>query len=78
MGKRLTDLPTQTAAGTDYVVGVRTAGIKMTVQSIVDLAAAGAGVQDYILLRNATTGTTWKLELVGATDDTTEPKWTPQ
>lgn len=33
---------------------------------------------DYIILRNATTGTYWKLEMIGATDAETEPKWTPQ
>lgn len=33
---------------------------------------------DSIVLRNATTGTLWKLELTGATDATTEPLWTPQ
>jgi hypothetical protein len=38
MGKRLSDLPTQSAQVTDYVVGLRASGIKMTVQTIVDLA----------------------------------------
>jgi hypothetical protein len=33
---------------------------------------------DSLLLRNTTTGSIWRLSLVGDSDDTTEPKWFKQ
>jgi len=36
-----------------------------------------AGPQPYLLLTDPR-GAIWKLELVGATDEETEPKWTKQ
>lgn len=33
---------------------------------------------DYVIFRNETTGTLWKLELTGDTDASTQPTWTPQ
>jgi hypothetical protein len=40
MGKRLSDLPAVTALATDSIVGLRIAGIRVSVQSILDLAGS--------------------------------------
>lgn len=38
--------------------------------------AGPVGAQDYLLVTNVATGSVWKLELVGSTDDGTQPQWT--
>lgn len=65
-----------------------TVGLYIGVNGLVTTAAAAVDVRgpegadisvtakDAVLLRNPTTGTVFRLELVGSSDDSTEPKWT--